>query len=265
MIVKVALPVPPSYVLDYSVDCQNVELFERVLVQVGKRQLIGFIVAKDVKIGYEAEKLKTIIRILDKPISLAIQKLISWLSQYYCCDIYSAIRLALPNDFLKLQEVKPQQDTYVYIDKVRLQQHKLTAKQQDLISAIATQELIKLEELKQLASSYVINKLFANNILNKTYKLKQSENVLNTDKSRVLNQQQQYVLEQILANTNFNVSLLYGITGSGKTEIYLQAIAEVLAKSQQVLILVPEINLTPQTIKRFENRFVDKKCCCATF
>ncbi|ABK89099.1 primosomal protein N' [Francisella tularensis subsp. novicida] len=258
MIVKVALPVPPSYVLDYSVDCQNVELFERVLVQVGKRQLIGFIVAKDVKIGYEAEKLKTIIRTLDKPISLAIQKLILWLSQYYCCDIYSAIRLALPNDFLKLQEVKPQQDTYVYIDKVRLQQHKLTAKQQDLISAIAAQELIKLEELKQLASSYVINKLFANNILNKTYKLKQSENVLNTDKSRVLNQQQQYVLEQILANTNFNVSLLYGITGSGKTEIYLQAIAEVLAKSRQVLILVPEINLTPQTIKRFENRFVDK-------
>ncbi|MDE4996992.1 DEAD/DEAH box helicase family protein, partial [Francisella tularensis subsp. holarctica] len=59
-------------------------------------------------------------------------------------------------------------------------------------------------------------------------------------------------------NTIFNVSLLYGITGRGKTEIYLQAIAEVLAKSQQVLILVTEINLTPQTIKRFENIFVDK-------
>ncbi|MDE5000622.1 primosomal protein N', partial [Francisella tularensis subsp. holarctica] len=104
-------------------------------------------------------------------------------------------------------------------DKVRLQQHKLTAKQQVLISDIATQELIKLEELKQLASSYVINKLLANNILNKTYKLKQSENVLNTDKSRVHNQQQQYVLEQILAKTILNLSLLYGITGSGKTEI----------------------------------------------
>ncbi|MDE5020873.1 hypothetical protein NAI54_10740, partial [Francisella tularensis subsp. holarctica] len=71
MIVKVALPVPPSYVIDYSGECQNVELFERVLGQVGKRQLIGFIVAKDVKIGYEAEKLKSLIRILDKPISLA--------------------------------------------------------------------------------------------------------------------------------------------------------------------------------------------------
>ncbi|MFV9972189.1 MAG: primosomal protein N' [Francisella endosymbiont of Hyalomma asiaticum] len=258
MIVKVALPIPPSYMLDYSVDGQTVELFERVLVQVGKRQLIGFIIAKDVKIDYEPEKVKTIIRTLDKPISLAIQKLILWLSQYYCCDIYSAIRLALPNDFLKLQQLKPQQDTYVYINQVRLQQHKLTAKQQDLINTVAAQELIKLEDLKQLASSYVINKLFDNNILNKTYKLKQSVNTLNADKARTLNQEQQYALEQILANTNFNVSLLYGITGSGKTEIYLQTIAEFLSKSQQVLILVPEINLTPQTIKRFENRFVDK-------
>ncbi|MFV9925005.1 MAG: primosomal protein N' [Francisella endosymbiont of Hyalomma scupense] len=258
MIVKVALPIPPSYMLDYSVDGQNVELFERVLVQVGKRQLIGFIIAKDVKIDYEPEKVKTIIRTLDKPISLAIQKLILWLAQYYCCDIYSAIRLALPNNFLKLQQLKPQQDTYVYINQVRLQQHKLTAKQQDLINAVAAQELIKLEDLKQLASSYVINKLFDNNILNKTYKLKQSVNTLNADKARTLNQEQQYALEQILANTNFNVSLLYGITGSGKTEIYLQTIAEFLSKSQQVLILVPEINLTPQTIKRFENRFVDK-------
>ncbi|ORM38908.1 primosomal protein N' [Francisella endosymbiont of Ornithodoros moubata] len=258
MIVKVALPMPPSYMLDYSVDGQNVELFERVLVQVGKRQLIGFIIAKDVKIDYEPEKVKTIIRTLDKPISLAIQKLILWLAQYYCCDIYSAIRLALPNDFLKLQQLKPQQDTYVYINQVRLQQHKLTAKQQDLINAVAAQELIKIEDLKQLASSYVINKLFDNNILNKTYKLKQSVNTLNADKARTLNQEQQYTLEQILANTNFNVSLLYGITGSGKTEIYLQTIAEFLSKSQQALILVPEINLTPQTIKRFENRFVDK-------
>lgn len=258
MIVKVALPIPPSYMLDYSVDGQTVELFERVLVQVGKRQLIGFIIAKDVKIDYEPEKVKTIIRTLDKPVSLVIQKLILWLAQYYCCDIYSAIRLALPNDFLKLQQLKPQQDTYVYINQVRLQQHKLTAKQQDLINAVAAQELIKLEDLKQLASSYVINKLFDNNILNKTYKLKQSVNTLNADKARTLNQEQQYVLEQILANTNFNVSLLYGITGSGKTEIYLQTITKFLSKSQQVLILVPEINLTPQTIKRFENRFVDK-------
>ena len=258
MIVKVALPIPPSYMLDYSVDDQTVELFERVLVQVGKSQLIGFIIAKDVKIDYEPEKIKTIIRTLDKPISLEIQKLILWLAQYYCCDIYSAIRLALPNNFLKLQQLKPQQDTYVYINQVKLQQYKLTAKQQDLINAVAAQELIKLEDLKQLASSYVINKLFDNNILNKTYKLKQSVNTLNADKTKTLNQEQQYALEQILANTNFNVSLLYGITGSGKTEIYLQTIAELLSKSQQVLILVPEINLTPQTIKRFENRFVDK-------
>lgn len=99
MIVKVALAVPPSYLLDYSIKDTNIELFSRVLVQVGKRQLIGFIVAKDIKIAYELTRVKPILKIIDQPISDAVQRLILWLSQYYCCDLYNAIRLALPNDF----------------------------------------------------------------------------------------------------------------------------------------------------------------------
>ncbi|MCI4078317.1 DEAD/DEAH box helicase, partial [Klebsiella pneumoniae] len=51
--------------------------------------------------------------------------------------------------------------------------------------------------------------------------------------------------------------LLYGITGSGKTEVYFDAMAKVLAQGRQVLFLLPEINLTPQLLKRVENRFAD--------
>ncbi len=54
---------------------------------------------------------------------------------------------------------------------------------------------------------------------------------------------------------HFQAFLLYGVTGSGKTEVYLQAIAEVLARGQQALVLIPEIGLTPQTLARFESRF----------
>ncbi|MCC9395796.1 DEAD/DEAH box helicase family protein, partial [Enterobacter hormaechei subsp. steigerwaltii] len=55
----------------------------------------------------------------------------------------------------------------------------------------------------------------------------------------------------------FQPFLLYGITGSGKTEVYFDAMAKVLAQGRQVLFLLPEINLTPQLLKRVENRFAD--------
>ncbi|MEY8766944.1 MULTISPECIES: replication restart helicase PriA [Francisella] len=258
MIVKVALAVPPSYLLDYSIKDANVELFSRVLVQVGKRQLIGFIVAKDIKIDYELTRVKPILKIIDQPISDAVQRLILWLSQYYCCDLYNAIRLALPNDFLKTEIVSPQKDTYVYLDQIELQKHKLTLKQQDVLKIFANNEALRFEELKELASSYVINKLLDKSILKKTYKLRQPNNTIESDLPKLLNPEQQSAFEQIILQSGFKVSLLYGVTGSGKTEVYLHVIQRFLSKSQQVLVLVPEINLTPQTIKRFEKRFIDK-------
>ncbi|MEY8701720.1 primosomal protein N', partial [Francisella philomiragia] len=203
MIVKVALAVPPSYLLDYSIKDTNVELFSRVLVQVGKRQLIGFIVAKDIKIDYELTRVKPILKIIDQPISDAVQRLILWLSQYYCCDLYNAIRLALPNDFLKIEKVSPQKDTYVYLDQIELQQHKLTSKQQEVLKIFANNEVLRFEDLKELASSYVINKLLDKNILKKTYKLRQFNITIESDLPKLLNSEQQYAFEQIASQSGF--------------------------------------------------------------
>ncbi len=72
----------------------------------------------------------------------------------------------------------------------------------------------------------------------------------------VLNAEQSDALEKIRARLNhYHCFLLYGVTGSGKTEVYLQLIADVLAQGKQVLVLVPEIGLTPQLIARFSQRF----------
>ena len=77
-----------------------------------------------------------------------------------------------------------------------------------------------------------------------------------TTHPHVLHQEQQAALDHITQNLNtFNVFLLHGVTGSGKTEVYFHVIDEVLKKNQQVLFLIPEISLSPQTIQRFHQRF----------
>ncbi|CAM3539809.1 primosomal protein N' [Parendozoicomonas haliclonae] len=71
----------------------------------------------------------------------------------------------------------------------------------------------------------------------------------------VLNQEQAQALDAITCDQKFSTTLLHGVTGSGKTEVYLQAIAHVLAQKKQALVMIPEIGLTPQTMNRFQERF----------
>ena len=79
--------------------------------------------------------------------------------------------------------------------------------------------------------------------------------IVNAENRLTLNKQQALAFSQLLFHSGFNVWLLDGVTGSGKTEIYLQYIEEILKSGKQVLVLVPEIGLTPQTVYRFKARF----------
>ncbi|MEO0949420.1 MAG: primosomal protein N', partial [Cyanobacteria bacterium J06641_5] len=83
---------------------------------------------------------------------------------------------------------------------------------------------------------------------------------LKRDRPKALNRWQQAALEQLQGLTGYRRVLLHGVTGSGKTEVYLQAIAPVLARGLSVLVLVPEIGLTPQIVDRFRARFEWRVC-----
>lgn len=87
----------------------------------------------------------------------------------------------------------------------------------------------------------------------------QSPDVVN-DSAKSLTPDQAQVLKQIQAVSRFDKILLHGVTGSGKTEVYLQAIAPILEQGQSALVLVPEIGLTPQLTDRFRARFGDRVC-----
>lgn len=79
-----------------------------------------------------------------------------------------------------------------------------------------------------------------------------------TDHSVALNAEQSRVVEAITARPEFHTHLLFGVTGSGKTEVYMELIARAAERGEQALVLVPEISLTPQLIQRFARRFGNK-------
>jgi len=96
------------------------------------------------------------------------------------------------------------------------------------------------------------------NLFQNIYQKQQSDVHIQEDRFLELNREQIVVLEKIRASIQekkFTVHLLYGITGSGKTEIYLNAVKETILQGRSALILVPEISLTPQTVERFQERF----------
>jgi primosomal protein N' (replication factor Y) len=100
-------------------------------------------------------------------------------------------------------------------------------------------------EIRQIEKKYELTELYS--------ETENTDMSLNNEQKKVCNK----ILESI-ENDEYKTFLLYGITGSGKTEVYLRVIKEVIEKGGDCIMLVPEISLTPQTIARFRNRFGDK-------
>ncbi len=106
-------------------------------------------------------------------------------------------------------------------------------------------------------SSAVINNLLKKEILVQELVLYEKEEEIQKEEALMLNEEQKYACEDIL-NSNNKVFLLHGVTGSGKTEVYMNVIEHYRKQNKQSIVLVPEISLTVQTIERFKKRFGNK-------
>ncbi len=106
-------------------------------------------------------------------------------------------------------------------------------------------------------SSAVVNNLIKKGILKEEYILYSNEEQICTEDKLCLNEEQQNACDEIISSEN-KIFLLHGVTGSGKTEVYMQIIEHYIGQNKQSVMLVPEISLTAQTIDRFQKRFGNK-------
>ena len=280
-IVKVAVPCPLYKTFDYrlaALERQTIEPGVRVRVPFGRQKLIGIAIEESQATDVPANKLKSIIAVLDDHNLLGadILKLLFWSARYYIHPLGDVLQTALPvflrnnddatpllNKYWRLKQPQPltqastNHSSMLSQDEI-LQALKRAPKQLQLYQLLlAADNDLDADALNSLTENWRVplNALLEKQLIesfDKPALLTQQ----NKNKDNVkLNDEQTEAIKNIESHRHQHaVHVVNGITGSGKTEIYLALCKSMLADNKQILVLVPEIGLTPQLTQRFLER-----------
>lgn len=262
LIVQVALLVPLRRVFDYIVP---EELYrsplrgKRVKVPFGKQEKIGFVIQESNQSDIALTQLKPLIAVVDEEPLLpeVTLQFIEKTARYYHHPLGEVVFTALP------QRIRQGKDLSTFRPPSKNLPSDLRTSSIKNISTSDNTDLSN-EQSSTISDPNKINDL---PLSPGTHAPKHNEGYLGEGRERevqslILNDDQQNAINSILEKqSQFQPFLLEGITGSGKTEVYLQVAATLLAAGKQVLVLVPEISLTPQTQSRFVQRFGEQVIC----
>lgn len=236
---------------------------QRVNVPFGRRIIEGYVLGLVESSNLDASKLKSIISAKDDypvilPEFLAIN---DELKQKFHLRNIDCMRLFIPSQ-LRSGRAKPLYVNFVSVredfnaELLLLSIRKNATKQMALIGDISAGQSYPQAELNKKYGANNVKKLIDAGVLEQTTinKLRAPQIIKKADKKVELTQGQQKAVEAILANRD-KTHLLFGVTGSGKTEVYMHIISKVLEEGKTAILLVPEISLTPQVLSTFTARF----------
>jgi primosomal protein N' (replication factor Y) len=273
---RIALPVPLRKHFDYlppaKIRPESLAALQpglRVEVPFGKQALTGLLLEVRTRTDVADDKLKAAHCIIDSSpvIPAPMLELMVWAARYYQHPEGDALLSVLPT---LLREGEPA--TRTIETWWRLTAHgkglpdgalKRSAKQALLLQRLQQSDMPQREAETLAISRAIIRELHKKQLIEPVEKeivptaalAVHAGDQLLAEVPLSLNHEQQHAVSLISAATKFQPFLLQGVTGSGKTEVYLQVIEKILGQNRQALVLVPEIGLTPQTIERFRKRF----------
>ena len=290
MIARVSLEIALRKEFDYLIPpglAGQIEVGSRVQVPFGPRKIFGCVTALAEESAHA--RLKPILKIIGAQtlVTPKVLKLARWIADYYCCAPETALKSVLP-EAVRKEESGWRERLFVRALPGSGEFPKLPKRQQDVWNLIEERRELPMTELLELAetTAATIRKLEDRGLVEITPQISERdpyarEHILPTQ-PLPLNPAQAKALEEItkamkrsedgrlkmedgkrdpssIVYPPSSTFLLHGVTGSGKTEVYLQALAHALEQGKGAIVLVPEISLTPQTVERFKARFSSGK------
>ena len=263
-VLRIAVPVPLMQVFDYlppaGTDIGSLARGSRVLVPFGRSRRVGVVVEVAAQSGLPDQQLKPVLAVLDPAplLTAELMDAVAWTSRYYQYPLGEVLHAALPAGLRNPRAAEDAGERGLVLKPgpaagaFKPRAGSRTARLLDLLERGPLTDA-RLDELlpgwRSAAGSLRRRGLI------EPVRLTSSEALRTRVTGPALNAEQQTAIDAIAARSNeFSPTLLEGITGSGKTEVYLALIERAIADGRQALVLVPEIGLTPQALRRFRER-----------
>jgi primosomal protein N' (replication factor Y) len=272
VIARVTLELALGKEFDYLIPDEledQVEVGARVKVPFAQRQVLGCVTALLETSPHP--RLRPILKIIGRQsfVTPRILELARWMADYYCCPPETALKSVLPEAVRKEKEGWREQLFVRALPAPELDP-KLSKRQREILEMIRAGKDLPLQNLLRQANTttQTLRRLEDKGLIHIAPQISERDpyarEIILPTQPLALHAEQERAVGQIIqalspaaqgAGGHKSVFLLHGVTGSGKTEVYLQAIAHTLQQGRGAIVLVPEISLTPQTVERFKARF----------